>query len=163
MSREEQSLCNYVETKLRAAPGCDVVRVGDNLIATLPALAGRPRVVLCGHLDTVPENGNLPPRREGDRILGLGATDLKSGLAVIWRLLDELCGLVARGPSRELDQIDCDPAFVFYAREEIAFRESGLTRARGPGRRCARRSSRSASSRRRTRSNSAATGRCTRS
>jgi len=126
VSREEQSLCSFVETRLRAAPGVEVVRVGDNLIATLPALAGRPRVVLCGHLDTVPENGNLPPRREGDRILGLGATDLKSGLAVIWRLLDELSGLVARGPSRELDAIDCDPAFVFYAREEIAFRESGL-------------------------------------
>jgi succinyl-diaminopimelate desuccinylase len=126
VSREEQSLCNYVETKLRAAPGCDVVRVGDNLIATLPALAGRPRVVLCGHLDTVPENGNLPPRREGDRILGLGATDLKSGLAVIWRLLDEVSGIVAAGPSRALDLIDCDPAFVFYAREEIAFSQSGL-------------------------------------
>ncbi len=126
VSREEQPLCSHVETRLRAAPGCDVTRVGDNLIATLPALAGRPRVILCGHLDTVPENGNLPPRRDGDQIHGLGTSDLKSGLAVIWRLLDELCEVVARGPSAELAAIDCDPAFVFYAREEIAFRESGL-------------------------------------
>ncbi len=117
VSRTEKALCDWLEAKLRVLTGVAVRRTGENLIATLPALAGKPRVVLCGHLDTVPENQNLPPRREGDLIHGLGTSDLKSGLAVLWRLLEELA---AAGSAA------CDPAFVFYAREEIAFAESGL-------------------------------------
>lgn len=123
VSREEKALCDLLEGRLRAIAGVEVVRAGDNLIATLPELAGRPRLILCGHLDTVPVNENFPPRRDGDRIAGLGTTDLKSGLAVLLRLLDELSGALA---ARAAGTVDCDPAFVLYAREEIAFTESGL-------------------------------------
>jgi succinyl-diaminopimelate desuccinylase len=123
VSREERALCDRIENRLRSVAGVEVGRTGDNLIATLPELSGRPRLILCGHLDTVPENQNFPPRREADRIDGLGTTDLKSGLAVLLRLLDELSGAVV---ARALERVDCDPAFVFYAREEIAFSESGL-------------------------------------
>jgi len=128
VSRNEKALCDWLEARLRAVAGVAVQRTGDNLIATLPALAGRPRVVLCGHLDTVPENQNLPPRREGDLIHGLGTSDLKSGLAVLWKLLEELASGLAAGRTAGLDpaRLVCDPAFVFYAREEIAFAESGL-------------------------------------
>jgi len=123
VSRAEQPLCNLLEQRLRAVAGLDVMRTGDNLVVTLPALAGRPRLILCGHLDTVPENQNLPPKRDGDRIAGLGTSDLKSGLAVLLRLIDELSAAIA---ARAAQPVDCDPAFVFYAREEIAFKESGL-------------------------------------
>jgi succinyl-diaminopimelate desuccinylase len=123
VSREEKALCDLLEGRLRAVAGVEVARTGENLIATLPALAGRPRLILCGHLDTVPVNQNFPPKRAGDRIEGLGTTDLKSGLAVLLRLIDELAGAIA---ARALERVDCDPAFVFYAREEVAFTESGL-------------------------------------
>jgi succinyl-diaminopimelate desuccinylase len=123
VSRDEQALCQLLETRLRAVAGVELLRTGDNLVATLPALAGKPRLILCGHLDTVPENQNLPPTRDGDRIAGLGTSDLKSGLAVLLRLIDELSAAIA---ARAAAAVDCDPAFVFYAREEIAFKESGL-------------------------------------
>jgi len=125
VSREEQKLCGHLEAKLRARPGCVVTRTGDNLVVTLPRFAGLPRLLLCGHLDTVPENGNFPPRRDGDRIHGLGTSDLKSGLAVLWRLISELAAL-QDGDGAAANGVDVDPAFVFYAREEVAFRESGL-------------------------------------
>lgn len=128
ISRNEKALCDWLEARLRALPAVAVQRTGDSLIATLPALASKPRVVFCGHLDTVPENGNLPPRRDGDLIHGLGTSDLKSGLAVLWKLLEEMAadGAGASALHRAAPAIACDPAFVFYAREEIAFAESGL-------------------------------------
>lgn len=125
VSRDEKALCDWLETRLRAVAGRDVLRTGENLVVTLPALAGKPTVVLCGHLDTVPVNGNLPPRRDGDLIHGLGTSDLKSGIAVLWKLLDELSAGLARDPSLAA-RLDFAPAFVLYAREEIAFAESGL-------------------------------------
>lgn len=125
VSRDEKALCDWLETRLRAVPGRFVLRTGDNLVVTLPTLAGKPLVVFCGHLDTVPVNGNLPPRREGDLIHGLGTSDLKSGIAVLWKLLDQLSEWLARDPAAAT-RLPCSPAFVFYAREEIAFAESGL-------------------------------------
>jgi succinyl-diaminopimelate desuccinylase len=124
VSRQERELCDWLEVKLKAHPGRDIQRMGDNLVVTLPALAGKPRLLFCGHLDTVPENGNFPPRRDGDAIHGLGTSDLKSGLAVLTRLLDEL-EEAAADPAR-VEMLRVDPAFVFYAREEIAYAESGL-------------------------------------
>ncbi len=119
VSRQERELCDRLERELRAKPGRELLRVGDNLVVTLPALKGKPRLLLCGHLDTVPENRNFPPRREGDLVHGLGTSDLKSGLAVLLDLIEELSTLATA-------RLGCDPAFVFYAREEIAFSESGL-------------------------------------
>jgi succinyl-diaminopimelate desuccinylase len=139
VSRQERELADWLEARLRA-PGREVLRTGDNLVVTLPALLAtgapgkaapseggpaKPLLLLCGHLDTVPENGNFPPRREGDLIHGLGTTDLKSGLAVLWHLLDELSARLGRdGPLAA--RIPCTLGFVFYAREEVAYAESGL-------------------------------------
>ena len=80
--------------------------------------AGRPatRVVLGGHLDTVPANGNLEPRREGDTLHGLGSADMKGGLAV---LLQPRRALGA-GPA------DRDVTLVFYEGEEVADEHNGL-------------------------------------
>ena len=87
--------------------------MGDNLVARTDQ--GRPlRLVLAGHTDTVPANGNADPRRDGSTLWGLGTADMKGGLAVMVEL-----ALAVPEPA-------VDVTYVFYAREEIAAKESGL-------------------------------------
>ncbi|MFH1104433.1 MAG: succinyl-diaminopimelate desuccinylase [Actinomycetota bacterium] len=78
--------------------------------------AGRPLIGLYGHLDTVPEQGNLPARVAGDRVHGLGSTDMKGGLAVMIALLEDPD--VAAGPF--------DVLGVFYDGEEGPAERNGL-------------------------------------
>ncbi|MFM7063793.1 MAG: M20/M25/M40 family metallo-hydrolase, partial [Actinomycetes bacterium] len=86
-SFEEQPLVDLVETRLRACAHLAVDRVGDNLVARTD-LGRATRVLLGGHSDTVPVNGNLPGRTEGDTLWGLGAADMKGGLAVMLELAE---------------------------------------------------------------------------
>ncbi|UDY36812.1 succinyl-diaminopimelate desuccinylase [Dermatobacter hominis] len=112
-SFEEQSLADLVEQELRSLPHLVVDRVGDNVVARTDL--GRPlRVVLGGHTDTVPANGNEVPRLDGDVLWGLGAADMKGGLAVMLEL------------ARRHEDPAVDVTYVFYAREEVAASESGL-------------------------------------
>jgi len=71
-----------------AAAGVPVTRRGSSLVAG--AVRGRPLVVLAGHLDTVPAQGQGPARVADGRIHGLGSADMKGGVAVIVHLLEEL-------------------------------------------------------------------------
>ena len=113
-SYREAALAGWIEAELRAVPGLEVTRVGDNVVAR--TTQGREqRVVLAGHTDTVPANGdNATPRVEGDVLWGLGASDMKSGLAVMLDL------------ARTLRDPAVDVTYVFYAREEVAAVDSGL-------------------------------------
>jgi succinyl-diaminopimelate desuccinylase len=113
LSRDEGTLAGQVEAALRACPWLDVVRVGDNVVART-ALGRSQRLVLAGHLDTVPPGANATPRLDGDTVWGVGASDMKGGLAV---MLD----LAASVPDPAVDVTWC-----FYAREEIGRDESGL-------------------------------------
>ncbi len=102
----------------RAWPGSSlrrpIRRYGDSIV--VPVTRGRgPRVALVGHLDTVrTENG--PARIEGDRCFGSGASDMKSGLAVMIALAEAL----------RREALNCDLTLVFYAREEGPFAENEL-------------------------------------
>jgi succinyl-diaminopimelate desuccinylase len=78
----------------------------------------RPLVLLAGHLDTVPAQGNEKPRLDHGRLFGLGSTDMKAGLAVMLELAATLSAAEAR----------FDLAYVFYECEEIAFEKNGLRR-----------------------------------
>ena len=118
VSRAEHALAGAVDARLRSrAPHLDVERVGDNVIARTQLGRDR-RVVLGGHLDTVPPNGNEVPRVAGDVLHGLGSADMKGGLAVLLALAEDLS---ARGRDARHDV-----TLVFYVGEEIAEEHNGL-------------------------------------
>ncbi|HUG13944.1 MAG TPA: M20/M25/M40 family metallo-hydrolase [Thermomicrobiales bacterium] len=84
---DEAAVCALYETQMREL-GLDVdvreVSPGrNNLYARVKGSGGGPALMLNGHLDTIPIGAAWPPRREGDRIYGRGATDMKSGMAAI--------------------------------------------------------------------------------
>jgi succinyl-diaminopimelate desuccinylase len=119
VSRHEGELADHVERRLRErAPGLTLARVGNNVIARTELGRDR-RVVLGGHLDTVPANGNEVPRLDGDVLHGIGAADMKGGLAVLLRLAEEMSA--GREP-----RFDC--TLAFYEAEEIADEFNGLRR-----------------------------------
>ncbi|WP_439376799.1 succinyl-diaminopimelate desuccinylase [Amycolatopsis lexingtonensis] len=120
VSGAEAELATLVQDALREqAPHLEVVRNGDAVLARTNLGRGS-RVVLAGHLDTVPENGNFPSRREGtgdDEVLhGLGSVDMKGGDAVFLHLAATL-------PSPKHDV-----TFVFYDNEEVEAVKNGLGR-----------------------------------
>ena len=118
VSLEECALADIIAARLRAGePGLKVERVGDNIVVRTDLGRDR-RVVLGGHLDTVPPNGNQTPHRDGDTLHGLGTTDMKGGIAVMAALAEA----IATSP----DQARFDTTFVFYAAEEIADEFNGL-------------------------------------
>ena len=75
VSHTEATLADYVESDLRARSGLRVERLGANVVAR-SNLGRSLRVVLAGHLDTVPANNNATPRLEGDTLWGLGSADM---------------------------------------------------------------------------------------
>jgi succinyl-diaminopimelate desuccinylase len=113
VSHDEQAITDHLEAELRAAPHLEVERVGDNLVARTSLGRGL-RLVLAGHSDTVPVNGNDRARIDGDTLWGLGASDMKSGLAVMLEL------------ARTVDAPAVDVTYVFYAGEEIESEHNGL-------------------------------------
>jgi succinyl-diaminopimelate desuccinylase len=120
VSLAETALADVVAAHLAThAPGLRVDRLGDNLVARTEWGRER-RVVLGGHLDTVPPNGNEQPRAEGDLLHGLGAADMKGGLAI---LLTLAAALDAAPASARFDT-----TLVFYAGEEVAEAHNGLRR-----------------------------------
>ena len=89
------------------AGGATVRDLGDTCVLAGP---GAP-VLLAGHLDTVPAQGNRPGRRDAERVHGLGASDMKGAVAVMIELA--LAGA----------RFDC----LFFGREELPMAESALT------------------------------------
>jgi succinyl-diaminopimelate desuccinylase len=112
---EERALCDAVEARVADLPlAAPVRRYGDSLVVPITRGRGR-RIALVGHLDTVrTENG--PAHIAGDRCFGAGASDMKSGLAVMLELAETL----------DLPTLGCDLTLVFYAREEGPFAENEL-------------------------------------
>lgn len=119
VSGEERAIADAVERGLQAIPGWQVLRNGDAVVAHT-SLGREQRVVLAGHLDTVPVAGNLPVRRQGDGetavLHGRGTVDMKGGVAVMLRLAATL-----REPEH-------DVTLVFYDCEEVEATRNGLGR-----------------------------------
>jgi succinyl-diaminopimelate desuccinylase len=119
-SHGEAELAGMVERRLRErAPSLTIDVVGANVVARTSRGRDR-RVVLGGHLDTVPANGNAGARVDGDVLHGLGSADMKGGLAVLLALAEALHADPARAQH--------DVTLAFYECEEVADRHNGLRR-----------------------------------
>jgi succinyl-diaminopimelate desuccinylase len=114
-SLSEQEIADAVETALRPLPHLDVVRDGHTIVARTSLGRGE-RVVIAGHLDTVPANDNFPSRLEDGVLHGLGSCDMKGGVAVALLLAASVVEPVR------------DVTYVFYDAEEIAAEFNGLGR-----------------------------------
>jgi succinyl-diaminopimelate desuccinylase len=115
VSGAEKILADGIEGALCGLAHLRVDRDGDTVVAR--TMLGRPeRVVIAGHIDTVPIAANLPTRRDGDLLFGRGTADMKSGVAIALRL----AATVTAG-SR-------DATYVFYDNEEVEADRNGLGR-----------------------------------
>ncbi len=114
---EEGELADWIEAWARKRyPAAQVFRHSHSL--ALGALSdSKATIALIGHLDTVPPHpSDAEPRIEGDRIFGLGSSDMKGGLAVMTALAESL----------PRDQLPYNLVLIFYEREEGPYRENGL-------------------------------------
>src|SRR3954452_18051198 len=85
VSRNEQRLADAVEEALHGLDNLEVTRIGNSLVARTDLGHGE-RVVIAGHIDTVPLHDNLPSRNDGTFLHGLGSCDMKGGVAVALKL-----------------------------------------------------------------------------
>ncbi len=115
VSRNEQAIADAVEAALRPLAHLSVTRHGNTVVARTDLGRGE-RVVIAGHLDTVPVNDNLPARRDVGILHGLGTCDMKGGDAVLLRI-----AATVPEPNR-------DVTFILYEAEEIETEYNGLHR-----------------------------------
>jgi succinyl-diaminopimelate desuccinylase len=115
VSLNEQPLADAIEAELRRLGHLEVIRIGNSLVARTDLGRGE-RVVIAGHIDTVPVHDNLPCRNDGTFLHGLGTCDMKGGVAVGLKL--------AAG----LPEPNRDVTYVFYEGEEIEAVHNGLRR-----------------------------------
>jgi succinyl-diaminopimelate desuccinylase len=115
VSGDEQRLADAIEAVLRGLPHLTVYR-DHNAVVARTELGRAQRVVLAGHIDTVPVAGNLPSRAGGGRLYGCGSCDMKAGVAVALRL-----AAAVTAPAR-------DVTYVFYDCEEVEAERNGLLR-----------------------------------
>jgi succinyl-diaminopimelate desuccinylase len=115
VSGDEKPLADAIDAALRRLPYLSVHRDGNALVART-SLGRDQRVILAGHIDTVPVAGNLPSHIEREALYGCGSCDMKSGVAVALRL-------AALVPDPRVDV-----TYVFYDGEEIESERNGLLR-----------------------------------
>lgn len=116
----EAAIADHVAGRLSRAGRGEVLRSGRSVVWRSRE-RGRPLAVLAGHLDTVPPAGNERARIEGDRLYGVGSTDMKGGDAVMLKLAETL----------DLDAARFDLALVFYDGEEGPAEGNSLHRLLG--------------------------------
>lgn len=113
VSLREAPLADAIEAVLRPLEHLEVERLGNSIVARTH-LGRDERVVIAGHIDTVPLNDNLPVRRDEEFLHGLGTCDMKGGVAVALKLAATL-----PEPNRDI-------TYVFYEGEEIDAEFNGL-------------------------------------
>jgi succinyl-diaminopimelate desuccinylase len=119
VSGEEGRIADAVQAALLGYPALEVQRLG-NVVVARTALGRSQRVILAGHLDTVPTADNLPSRVVDGRLYGCGTSDMKAGVALQLRAA-HLVGSGALQPSLDL-------TWLFYDCEEVESARNGLNR-----------------------------------
>ncbi|MDQ3889299.1 MAG: succinyl-diaminopimelate desuccinylase [Actinomycetota bacterium] len=117
-SRNEAAAAAYVEERVRSRSAPIVHREEETLLCVTERRPDRPLVLLAGHLDTVPPQGNIPGRIADGAVHGLGASDMKGGLAVMLEL--------ARWLDEDDPALAVDLGLLFFPREELPVEESAL-------------------------------------
>ncbi|MCK9893705.1 succinyl-diaminopimelate desuccinylase [Frankia sp. AgB32] len=120
VSGDEAALADAVQYALTGIPGLRVDRDGDAVVART-SLGLPSRVVLAGHLDTVPLADNLPARLDGGRLYGCGTSDMKAGVAIALRLAATL-------PLTDPGALRHDITWICYDNEEVTAARNGLRR-----------------------------------
>ncbi len=115
VSRNEKEIADTVQEVLAPLPHLTVERMGHTLIARTNLGRGQ-RVVLAGHLDTVPIAGNFPSTVDAQRIWGCGTADMKAGTALALHF-------AATAPEPKFDV-----TYFFYECEEIEHEFNGLNK-----------------------------------
>jgi succinyl-diaminopimelate desuccinylase len=115
VSGSEKPLADAIEVVLRRLPHLTVHRDGNAVVART-GLGRDQRVVLAGHIDTVPVAANLPSHLERDALYGCGSCDMKAGVAVQLRL------------AATVPEPNQDVTYVFYDCEEVEAERNGLLR-----------------------------------
>ena len=115
VSHDERALTDHLEALLSPVPWLELTRVGENLVARTDLGRSR-RLVLAGHTDTVPANGNERARIDGEVLWGLGSCDMKGGVAVLAEL------------ARTVAEPAVDATYVFYECEEVDAAFNGVER-----------------------------------
>ena len=115
VSGNEKAIADAVEASLAGATHLEVFRDGDAIVARTN-LSRERRVLIAGHLDTVPINDNLPTKIVGQELWGRGTVDMKAGVAVQLKLAAELTSPIV------------DVTWIWYDHEEVSESLNGLGR-----------------------------------
>ena len=117
VSGDEQLLADAIEAAMRMHEHLTIERLGNTVVARTELGRDR-RVIIAGHIDTVPVNGNLPTRFESedgvDYLWGRGTVDMKAGVAVQLKL------------AAEISEPAFDITWIWYDNEEVAESKNGL-------------------------------------
>lgn len=113
VSHDESALADAVEADLSCVPWLQLERIGDTVVARTHKDRDS-RVVIAGHLDTVPGSGRVEARIESEVLSGLGAVDMKGGIAVMLAL------------AVRVQQPVVDVTYLFYPCEEVGREHNGL-------------------------------------
>ncbi|MFM1826246.1 MAG: hypothetical protein RLZZ37_881 [Actinomycetota bacterium] len=113
VSKDEKSIADSIETALSECSHLKLTRVNNSLVAQTN-FGNKQRVVIAGHIDTVPANNNFPGQINNSEVTGLGSVDMKSGIAVALKL------------ASEITSSKFDITYLFYESEEIETKFNGL-------------------------------------
>ena len=115
VSGNERAIADAIVVALAGYRHLELIRNGDAVVART-SLGREKRVVIAGHIDTVPVNDNLPTRLEDGVLWGRGTVDMKAGVAVQLVL------------AAELVEPDVDLTWIWYDNEEVDSSVNGLGR-----------------------------------
>lgn len=113
VSKDEKSIADSIEEALKKCNHLKLTRVNNSLVAQT-SFGNKQRVVIAGHIDTVPANNNFPGKINNSEVVGLGSVDMKSGIAVALKL------------ASEISSSNFDITYLFYESEEIETKFNGL-------------------------------------